>query len=260
MSDWFAVLLLGIIEGVTEFLPVSSTGHLLLAEHLMKRHFSEVFNVVIQCGAVVAVLVVFAKRAQELVTQVAKPETRDYLLKLFVAFAITAAGGIALKKLGLKLPKESAPIAWATLIGGVLFLVVERWLRGKEGAKDISWPVAIAVGGAQLIAVAFPGSSRSGTTILIALILGLSRPVAIEFSFLLGIPTLLAAGAKELLDAMKDHEAHEPWSQIVVGTIVAAVTAFAVVRWLLRYVQNHTFEPFGWYRVALGAAILLLVR
>lgn len=260
MSDWLAVILLGIIEGVTEFLPVSSTGHLLLTEHLIGRTFSEVFNVVIQCGAVLAVLVVFAKRAKEFATQFQNPSVRDYLFKLGAAFLVTAIGGLAMKKLGLTLHRSAAAIAWATLIGGVLFLVVERWLRGRKSTDQISWGIAIAIGVGQLIAIGFPGSSRSGTTILMALALGLARPAAIEFSFLLGIPTLLAAGGKELASALRDHTPHEPWSQIAVGTLVAAVTAFAVVRWLLKYVQSHTFEPFGWYRVVLGAAILLLVR
>ena len=259
MSDWFAVLVLGLIEGVTEFLPVSSTGHLLLAEHWL-GHKTELFNVVIQTGAVLAVLAVFAGRAKELLLGWNQPANRDYLLKLGVAFVITAIGGLALKKAGLKLPKETAPIAWATLIGGVLFVAAERWLRGRKTTETVSWAIALAVGGAQLIAVAFPGSSRSGTTILLALLLGLSRSAATEFSFLLGIPTLLAAGAKETLDALKERTPHEPWSLIVLGTVVAAVTAFVVVNWLIGYVRGHTFTPFGWYRIAVGAAILLLVK
>ena len=113
---------------------------------------------------------------------------------------------------------------------------------------------------AQLVAVAFPGASRSGTTILIALVLGLSRSSAMEFSFLLGIPTLLAAGAKEMFDAIKGHEPHEPWGLVALGTAVAAVLAFVVVKWLLGYVRNHTFTPFGYYRIAVGVAILLFLH
>lgn len=259
MPDWIIVVILGIIEGITEFLPVSSTGHLLLAEHWLGAR-SEVFNVVIQTGAVVAVLAVFAGRAKALAFGWREPANRDYLTKLGVAFLLTAIGGLAMKKLGLKLPKEVAPIAWATLIGGVLFVAVEAWLRKRPTTESVTWTIAIAVGLAQLVAVAFPGASRSGTTILIALILGLSRSSAAEFSFLLGIPTLLAAGAKESLDALKGHEPHEPWSLILLGTIVAAATAFFVVRWLLGYVRHHTFTPFGWYRIAVGLAILLLLH
>lgn len=259
MPDWIIVVILGIIEGITEFLPVSSTGHLLLAEHWLGAR-SEVFNVVIQTGAVVAVLAVFAGRAKALAFGWREPANRDYLAKLGLAFLLTAIGGLAMKKLGLKLPKEVAPIAWATLIGGVLFVAVEAWLRKRPTTESVTWTVAMAVGLAQLVAVAFPGASRSGTTILIALILGLSRSSAAEFSFLLGIPTLLAAGAKESLDALKGHEPHEPWSLIFLGTIVAAVTAFFVVRWLLGYVRHHTFTPFGWYRIAVGLTILLLLH
>lgn len=259
MSHWLTAILLGLIEGITEFLPVSSTGHLLLAEHWLGHH-TELFNVVIQTGAVLAVLAVFTGRAKELLLGWNQPANRDYLLKLAVAFVITAVGGLALKKAGLKLPKETAPIAWATLIGGVLFVAAEQWLRGRKTAETVSWAVAIAVGASQLIAVAFPGSSRSGTTILVALLMGLSRTSATEFSFLLGIPTLLAAGAKETLDALKDHTPHEPWAEIGLATFVAAVTAFVVVKWLLGYVRGHTFTAFGWYRIAVGAAILLLVK
>jgi undecaprenyl-diphosphatase len=259
MSDWIVVVILGIIEGITEFLPVSSTGHLLLAEHWLGAR-SELFNVVIQTGAVVAVLAVFAGRAKALAFGWRDPANRDYLAKLAAAFLLTAIGGLAMKKLGLKLPKEVAPIAWATLIGGILFVAVEAWLRKRKPTEAVTWTIAIAVGLAQLVAVAFPGASRSGTTILVALILGLSRSSAAEFSFLLGIPTLLAAGAKETLDAMKGHDAHEPWSHILLGTVVAAATAFVVVKWLLGYVRNHTFTPFGWYRIAIGLAILLLMH
>jgi undecaprenyl-diphosphatase len=259
MPDWIAVVILGIIEGVTEFLPVSSTGHLLLAEHWLGAR-SEVFNVVIQTGAVVAVLAVFAGRAKALAFGWREPANRDYLAKLAVAFILTAIGGLTLKKLGLKLPQEVAPIAWATLIGGILFVGGEAWLRKRTPTEAVTWTVAIAVGLAQLVAVAFPGASRSGTTILIALLLGLSRSSATEFSFLLGIPTLLAAGGKETYDALKGHAPHEPWLAILLGTIVAAITAFGVVKWLLGYVRNHTFTPFGWYRIAVGVAILLLLH
>lgn len=259
MPDWITIIILGIIEGVTEFLPVSSTGHLLLAQHWLGER-TEMFNVVIQTGAVIAVLAVFAERAKSLALGWREPVNRDYLTKLGVAFLLTAVGGLAMKKLGLKLPKDVAPIAWATLIGGILFVAVEFWLRNKKTSETVTWTIAIAVGLAQLVAVAFPGASRSGTTILIALALGLSRSSAAEFSFLLGIPTLLAAGAKEALDALKSHEPHEPWALVFLGTVVAAITAFIVVKWLLNYVRHHTFTPFGWYRIAVGVAILLLVR
>lgn len=266
MQDWLAAILLGVVEGITEFLPISSTGHLLLAEHwlaLPERHFlrSEFFNIGIQSGAVLAVIAVFSGRVKEFATRFTEPATREYLLKLGAAFVLTAVGGLAMKKAGLKLPEEVGPVAWATLIGGVLFLVAERWLKDKPAVSDITWAVALAVGAGQLVAAAFPGASRSGTTILAALALGLSRPAATEFSFLLGVPTLLAAGFYSGLKALKDPGAPPvDWGLFALGAIVSAATAFLAVKWLLRFIQTHTFVAFGWYRVALGGVILLTGR
>ena len=262
MSHWLAVALLGLIEGITEFLPVSSTGHLLLAEHFMLKygwldhHPTELFNVVIQSGAVLAVLAVFTQRVRDLATHWREPAQQDYLRKLGAAFLITAVVGLALKKAGLELPETAAPVAWATLLGGVAFVGLEVWLRGRPTGDTVTWSIAIAVAAGQLLAMAFPGTSRSGATILLALLLGLNRRAATEFSFLLGIPTLLAAGAKETLDALRDHTPHEGWGTIAFGSLVAAVSAFLVVRWLLGYVRSHTFIPFGWYRIGIGVLLL----
>jgi undecaprenyl-diphosphatase len=258
VSVW-TVILLGIIEGVTEFLPVSSTGHLLLAEHWLNLSTqpSELFNVVIQSGAVLAVLLAFAEKLRQMIRDWRTPSVRDYISKLFAAFLITAAGGLVLKKLGLKLPHDAAPVAWATLVGGVVILVVERTLRGKPGTPEISWLTALVIGASQLLAISFPGTSRSGVSIIVGLLFGLSRPAATEFSFLLGVPTLLAASGYQILSSLRHPgEPHEPWSQIFLGTLVAAITAFLAVRWLLYYVQRHTFVLFGWYRVILGGLIL----
>jgi len=266
VQDWLAAILLGIVEGVTEFLPISSTGHLLLAEHwlgLKKGHFlrSEFFNIGIQSGAVLAVIAVFSTRVKEFATRFTEPTTREYLLKIAGAFVVTAVGGLAMKKLGLKLPEEIGPIAWATLIGGVLFLVAERWLKERPAVGDITWAIALAIGVGQLVAAAFPGASRSGTTILAALLLGLSRPAATEFSFLLGVPTLLAAGVYSGYKALKDPGAPPvDWSLFALGTAVSAGTAFLTVKWLLHFIQQHTFVVFGWYRILLGAGLLLWGR
>jgi undecaprenyl-diphosphatase len=261
--SYWTVILLGIVEGVTEFLPISSTGHLLLVEAWLRevRHPSEVFNVVIQSGAVLAVLLAFAGRLGQMVREWRSPTTRDYAIKLGTAFVVTVIGGLAMKKLGLTLPDEAAPVAWATLIGGIIILAVERWLRHQSGTTYISWTVAAAAGVAQLLAAGFPGTSRSGASIIMALAFGVSRPAATEFSFLLGVPTLLAAGGYEILKVMRHPgEAHEPWTQLALGTAVAAITAFIAVKWLLRYVQTHTFVLFGWYRIVLGGLILLFGR
>lgn len=260
VPDWLAVIILGVIEGVTEFLPVSSTGHLLIAQRWLPRQ-SDLFNVVVQCGAVLAVLAVFWGRAKQLACEWRRPEARDYLCKLAAAFAVTGTGGVLLKKAGLKLPEEAAPVAWATLVGGVLLVLVERWLRGRAGRAEITWRIAFLVGAAQLLAAAFPGASRSGATILAALALGVSRPAAAEFSFLLGIPTLLAAGGLEIFSELRRHgTGGEDWTLLALASVAAAVTAFLSVKWLLRFIQSHTFTGFGWYRIALGALILLLVK
>lgn len=258
MSAWLDVVVLGIIEGITEFLPISSTGHLLLAVQWLTHRPSDAFLVIIQGGAVAAVLLIFHERVRQLLFAWREPAARDWLRKLAVAFGITGAGGIALQALDFALPEAAAPVGVATLVGGVLFLGVERWLRGRRGGDAITWSIAVAVGFAQLVAAVFPGTSRSGATILVALAMGLSRPVAIEFTFLLGVPTLLAAGALTLVSEWRHPTgAGFDWGLLALGCAVSAVTAFVAVRWLLRYVQTHTFEGFGWYRIALGAAVLV---
>lgn len=266
MPEWIVVIILGIVEGITEFLPISSTGHLLLVEHWLTKHFgvapqSDLFNTFVQSGAVMAVLLIFGERLKQMSVHWRTEPRDNYLLKLIVAFALTGAGGLILKKLHFRLPATSAPVAWATLVGGVLFVIVERWLRGRPLNAEVAWTVAIIVGLSQLLAAVFPGLSRSGATILMALVLGLSRPAATEFSFLLGIPTLLSAGGLELFKALRDPPAQSvDWAMLGLGFAVAAVTAFVAVKWLLRFVQSHTFVGFGWYRIILGALILALAR
>jgi len=252
MPDWLAVILLGVIEGVTEFLPISSTGHLLIAERWL-GHRTELFNIVIQTGAVVAVLPLFRPRLQKMLSF--SPEGRAYSAKVAMAFFITAIGGLLLKKAGLELPDTILPVAAALVVGGVLFLVVERVLYGRTLQDEVTWGIAAAVGAAQLIAAVFPGTSRSGSTILIMLALGLSRPAATEFTFLVGIPTIMAAGAYSILKVLKAGDVHEDWGMVALGFVVSAVVSFVVVKWLLGYVQKHTFAVFGWYRIVFGLVL-----
>lgn len=271
MTESLTAVILGVVEGITEFLPVSSTGHLLIAEQWLPRQ-SDLFNIVIQTGAVLAVIPLFHKRFHQFIFNWADPAVRDYFYKIVAAFFITGAGGYVLEKRGFKLPEKLMPVAIALLTGGVLFLIVEGWLGkrqrgGGENAprndiKHVTWTVVIAVGLGQLIAAVFPGSSRSGTTILFMLILGLSRPLATEYSFLVSIPTMLAAGGYKILEAFHHKSGavqQENWHMVIIATVVAAVVSFIAVKWLLQYVQTHTFIGFGWYRIIVGAAVLLWV-
>ena len=261
LPEWLAIVILGIIEGVTEFLPISSTGHLLIPQNLgwLPRQ-TDLFDVVIQSGAVLAVLAVFYKRVAHFAVTLGEATTRDYLLKLSGAFLITASGGLLIKKLGIELPHEIAPVAWATLIGALVIFACEWWKKDHRGTAEITWTVVIVVGLAQIVAAIFPGTSRSGASILAAMAVGMARPAATEFSFLLGVPTLMAAGAYKILSAFLDGEAaSENWSMVALGTLVSAVSAFVVVRWLIHFVQSHTFNGFAWYRLIMGLALLAYV-
>ena len=258
MSDWIAIIILGIIEGITEFLPISSTAHLLIIENWLPRQ-TDLFNIVIQSGAVIAVLPLFPERLHQFVFQWREKATQDYGLKILLAVIITGIGGLLLDKAGFKLPERLWPIAWAMLVGGIGFLVIERWLAGRNPQGPVTWSVAVVVGVGQLIAAVFPGTSRSGATILLMLMLGLSRPAATEFSFLVGIPTMLAAGGLKIFQALHHSPAGgapERWDMVLLGFITSAVVSFIAVRWLLRYIQTHTFIVFGWYRIVLGCGAL----
>jgi len=263
MHDWLINLILGIVEGITEFIPVSSTGHLLVAERVLHVEKSDLYNIVIQCGAVIAVLPLFPQRIYKFIFEWREKETLDYLLKIAVAFGITGAVGFVLDKKGFKLPEDPHPVAIALLVGGLAFLAVEFFLRGKKPGTQITWTIAIAVAIGQLIAGTCPGTSRSGATIVFCLLLGLSRPAATEFSFLVGIPTMLAAGGWKIFKAVHHPDVLAPkedWGMVIFTTVVAAIVSFAVVKWFLRYVQTHTFNAFGFYRIALAIGILLLIK
>lgn len=258
MENLFQVILLGIVEGITEFLPISSTGHLLIAEHWLGRR-SDLFNVAIQAGAILAVVLIYRRRLWDLTLHVRVAANRDYLLKLLTSFAITIAGGLIAKKMGLALPDRIAPIAWALIVGGFAIFVVEGYAARQPTTAALTWRVAVWVGIGQIVAAIFPGTSRSAATIFAAMLAGMtSRAAAAEFAFLVGIPTLFAATAYEAFDLYQSGEAaSEHWNDLAIGFMVSAVVAFIAVKWLLRYVQTHRFTAFAWYRVVVG--VLLLV-
>jgi len=261
VSDFLQVILLGIVEGITEFLPISSTGHLLIAESLGLGARSDVFNVVIQAGAILAVTIIYWSRIWELLTNFRKPDNKDYAIKLAVAFLITAVLGIVIKHFGAKLPETIQPVAWALIIGGFWILAAEWFAARRPETDQIFWSVAIAVGVAQIVAAIFPGTSRSAATIFAAMVIGgANRVVATEFAFLVGIPTMYAASAKLAWDALKGGNAQvENWGDIALGFVVSAVVAFVAVKWLLHYIQSHRFTLFAVYRILLGAALLLFL-
>ncbi|MDX7952651.1 undecaprenyl-diphosphate phosphatase [Lichenihabitans sp. Uapishka_5] len=254
--DLLNTILLGIIEGVTEFLPISSTGHLLIAEHWLGAR-SDMFNVVIQAGAILAVTVIYWRKLMALALNWRVPAVQSYIGKLVLAFLITGVLGLLAKKLGFKLPETITPIAWAMLIGGFWILGAEAVAARQAPRTDVSWFTATVVGLAQIVAGLLPGTSRSGATIFAAMLSGTSnRAAATEFSFLVGIPTMYAASLFELHDQMKAGAAHEPWSEVALAFVVATITAFVSVKWLLRYIQSHRFTAFAAYRIVFGLVLL----
>ena len=280
MNDLLAALLLGIIEGITEFLPISSTGHLLIAERWL-GHRSDLFNVAIQAGAILAVVLIYWKRLWGMLVAFAghdapspydplgitatPAQSRDYAFKLLAAFAVTAAGGLLVKQLGWELPDTVRPIAWALIIGAFWMVIAEQ-LAARRAAREgertaISWTTALLVGLAQVVAGVFPGTSRSAATIFVALLAGTtSRAAATEFAFVVGIPTMFAATGYELLSlARHGGIGEEDWASLGVAFVASSITAFVSVKWLLRYIQSHRFTAFAIYRLLFGVALLLLL-
>lgn len=259
MDNLIQVILLGIIEGITEFLPISSTGHLLIAQHWLGRR-SDLFTVAIQAGAILAVVVIYWRRLWDMTIHCTQAAHRDYLYKLSGAFLITVLGGLAAKRMGLELPETVAPVAWALILGGVAIFAIEAYASRQPLNDALTWGVAFWVGLGQILAAVFPGTSRSAATIFAAMLAGMtSRPAAAEFAFLVGIPTMFAATAYEALELHESGQmANEHWSDLAVGFVVSAVVAFIAVKWLLSYIQTHRFTPFAWYRLALGGLLLAL--
>jgi len=262
VHDILQSIILGIVEGVTEFLPISSTGHLLIAEHWLGER-SDFFNVVIQAAAFIAVLLIYREKLWNMLSNWRVLANFNYLGKLLAAFIVTVIGGLAVKQLGFKLPTNIAPVAWAELIGGLFIFAVEWRTKRTPGENaNITWTIAIFIGAAQILAAVFPGTSRSLCTIFAAMLAGVSsRPAATEFSFLLGIPTMFAASAYELFGVLQNNDiSQEDWTAVSVAFVVSGIVAYVSVKWLLRYIRSHDFNGFGWYRVALGVALLTFLH
>lgn len=258
MNEMLAALLLGILEGLTEFLPISSTGHLLIAQHWLGAR-SDLFNIVIQAGAIVAITLVFRERIWALVTGLRDAGNRDYALKLAAAFAVTALVGLPVRLLGWELPETVSPVAFALILGGVWMLLAERFAARRPESSLITWKVAVLVGLAQVVAGVFPGTSRSAAAIFMAMLAGTGkRSAATEFVFLVGIPTMFAASGYALLEHFLDAGTREEaWGEMALAFSAATATGFVAVRWLLGYIKQHSYAPFAIYRIVLGIGLLL---
>ena len=244
-------LILGIVEGVTEFLPISSTGHLILVGDLLGANDERwnVFNIVIQTGAMLAV--VWEYRARFFRIDIA------LYRNLLVAFIPAAVLGLLFSKIIKGYLFHAVPVALAFIVGGVIILFVEKksFKPRVQTTQSMTWLDALKVGFAQCFAL-IPGTSRSGATIIGGMLFGLSRQAATEFSFFLAVPTLMAAGAYDLFKHRELFSTND-LPMFGVGSITAFVSAFVVVRWLIRYVATHDFKPFAWYRIAFGLIVLL---
>jgi undecaprenyl-diphosphatase len=256
-------ILLGIVEGLTEFLPVSSTGHLILASELFGYSADTwaVFNIVIQLGAILAVIVAYWRTFWAVGQGMLKrePVSWRFVRNVVVAFIPAAVIGLALHSYIEELLGAPRVVAVALIVGGVAIIALERLIKAHDvvGVAEIPLPRVIAIGFIQCLAMV-PGVSRSGASIMGALALGVERRTAAEFSFFLAIPTMLGATAVELWknrDALGG--ASVGWGLIAVGFVVAFVVALVVIRWFVGVVSRHGFEPFAWYRIVAGGAALI---
>jgi undecaprenyl-diphosphatase len=264
LTDLLTVIILGIVEGVTEFLPVSSTGHLILATKLLgydAQHWA-LFNVVIQLGAILAIAVVYWRTLWAVASGLLRGEAGAirFVRNILVAFVPAAALGLLLHKRIEALLGNAEVVAVALIVGGFAILAVERFAKpgSIKGVADVPLPTVVAIGFIQCLAMV-PGVSRSGATILGALSLGVERRTAAEFSFFLAIPTMLGASALEIL---KNRHALASGAgvnglSIAVGCAVAFAVALLVVRWFVGLVGRRGFAPFAWYRIAAGSLALV---
>ena len=260
-ASLLTLILLGVVEGVTEFIPVSSTGHLILAGALLGQDPAqwEVFNVVIQLGAILAVIVLYWRTFMAVLLGLVRrePESWRFLRNIIVAFLPSAVLGLLLHKQIEAMLGSPLIVSIALIVGGLAILVIERTApQGHEkGVADISLGKAIGIGIIQCLSMV-PGVSRSGATILGGLALGVERRTAAEFSFFLAIPTMLGASTLELA---KNHANLGATSvgDIAIGFVVAFLVAVLVIKWFIGIVSRHGFAPFAWYRLAAGGAALV---
>ncbi|WP_257549165.1 undecaprenyl-diphosphate phosphatase [Sphingopyxis sp. DBS4] len=260
MSIWLTAIILGIVEGLTEFLPVSSTGHLILATELLGYDASKwaVFNIAIQPGAILAIVVLYRHLFWDMAVGFFRrdPQAIAFVCNLLLAFIPAVVLGLAFGDQIEALLENATVVAWALIIGGIGILLVERFAKPREsgGVAALSVRQSVIVGLVQCLAMV-PGVSRSGATIMGAMALGVDRKTAAEFSFFLALPTLTGA---TVLQLAKHHDAitRNDIGLIAVGALVSFVVAWAVIKAFLAVVTRYGFGPFAWYRIVVGVAAL----
>lgn len=270
MIELLKAVLFGIVEGITEWLPVSSTGHMIILDEFIRLdctpEFWEMFLVVIQLGAIMAVVIlfwgkIFPFQFRDKSKPVIEMDKIMLWLKIVVACIPAAVVGLLFDDVLEALFYHAIPVALALIVFGVTFIVVERRNKGKKAKirklNDITFQTAFLIGVFQLIAAVFPGTSRSGATIVGALLIGVSRSVAAEFTFFLAIPVMFGASLLKLVKfgfVFTTLEAGE----LIIGMLVSFFVSIFVIRFLMDYIKKHDFQIFGWYRIVLGVLVIIL--
>lgn len=259
-------VLFGVVEGITEWLPISSTGHMILLDEFIRLNvsaeFLEMFLVVIQLGAIMAVVVLYFSQLWPFSLKekfFIKKDTFSMWFKILAACIPAAVVGILFDEKLNELFYNYQTVAVALIVFGILFIVIERQNRGMKikvnSIAEITYPVALWIGAFQLIAAVFPGTSRSGATILGAIMIGVSRTVAAEFTFFLAVPVMLGASLLKIVKFGFTFTSME-LVLLLAGMVVAFVVSIAVIKLLLGYIRKHDFTVFGWYRIILGIVVL----
>jgi undecaprenyl-diphosphatase len=252
----FQAIILAIIEGLTEFLPVSSTGHMILASSLMgieSNIFVKLFTVAIQLGAILSVIVLYFKRFFQ---------TLDFYFKLLVAFIPAVVFGMLLSNRIDQMLESALAVAIALLIGGVILLFVDKWFKNGtlDDTNEITYSTALKIGLFQCLSM-IPGTSRSAATIVGGMTQRLTRKAAAEFSFFLAVPTMFGATAKKLYDFYQDgyQISSEEIRLLIIGNVVAFIIAMLAIKYFITFLQTRGFRLFGWYRIIVGGVLLILL-
>lgn len=269
MVEILKAVLFGIVEGITEWLPISSTGHMIILDEFIRinctKEFMDMFLVVIQLGAIMAVVILFWNKIfpfqfSDRTKPVVEMDKIILWLKIIVACIPAAVIGLLYDDVFEELFYNAVSVALALIVFGIAFIVIERKNKGKRAKvnslSELSFSMALLIGVFQLIAAVFPGTSRSGATIVGALLIGVSRTVAAEFTFFLAIPVMFGASLLKLVKFGFSFSGNE-LAVLAVGTVVSFVVSVFVIKFLMDYIKKHDFQVFGWYRIVLGAVVIV---